>query len=509
MKKFLSIIFSKLTFVLGLFTLQVLFFASIVYYFNQHFLYIYAASSLISFGTLLFLINKKEVPEIKMSWVVCILALPLFGITLYFLIGEPILNKKYKKNLKESLDVSIDTLKQDDDVFQNIKKINTLASTQTKYILNASNCPVYQNTSTEYLKLGEVKQEALLRELKNAKHYIFLQYFIIEEGKMWGEILEILKEKAATGVDVRVLYDDAGCAMTLPNGYHKKLEKMGIKCGIINPMSPRLNIVLQNRDHRKIVVIDGLVGFTGGINLADEYINAKVKHGHWKDCAVMLKGNAVMSLAAMFLQTWNFTKKTTEELSLFEPKEIFKTKEKGFVQPYTDTPHDTEYTAQIIYQNILNHACDYVYVNSPYFIVDDEVLNAFLSAAKRGIDVRLVLPHIADKWYVHIIARSYYKQLIQGGIKVYEYTPGFIHSKTFVSDDTTASIGTVNLDYRSLYHHFECGVWMYNSDAVMQLKEDYLETLKVCQEMTIEDCNKIKWYKRAFVTLVKIFAPML
>ncbi len=509
MKNIMKIVLSKITFIIIALLLQLFFIVGVVYYFNKHFTYIYAFSSLLGLILVLYLISKNEIPEIKLAWIVCIIILPVTGVTLYMLFGHPVINKKYR-NIISLLQRKLEkTLIQDKEVLNNLKNSNSLISTQSNYIYKASHCPVYQNTDTEYLRLGEIKFEKVKEELKKAKRYIFVQYFIIQEGKMWNEILDILIEKSKQGVDVRVMYDDVGCVPTLPYKYDKKLNSLGIKCKVINPLRPSLNIVLQNRDHRKIIVIDGEIGFTGGVNLADEYINEYPKHGHWKDCAVMIKGDAVFSFVVMFLQTWYVHSKEKEEFEKYRPEYnyIEKNAEKGFVQPYFDSPLDTEYTSQNVYKNILNQSKEYVYINSPYFIIDNDLLNSFIGAAKRGVDVRVVTPHIADKWYVHAVTRSYYKRLIEVGVKIYEYTPGFIHSKTFVSDDCVATIGTVNLDYRSLYHHFECGVWLYESKAVNQLKEDYLNTLESCQQIKYKDCNE-KWYKAMFIWIIKIITPL-
>ena len=511
MKKIINFLINKTTIIVALLILQIAILTTLIFYFNHNFTYIYSIFWFIGLIGALTLINKYEVTEIKLTWISFILIFPIFGILLYLILANPKFNKKDRIILKEINSLSKKTLSEKEDNYLKLEKENCLISSQSKYIYNTSNYPLFENTSTKYLELGEVKFRELKKELLSAEKFIFIQYFIISEGRMWSEILDILVQKVKDGVDVRVMYDDFGSMYTLPKNYYQILIKKGIKCVAINPLRPSLNIVMQNRDHRKIVVIDGHTGFTGGINLGDEYINELKIHGHWKDCAVLIKGEAVFSLTVMFLETWNFYNKKIENYnnfkSIIDLKDKFKNE--GYVQPYSDSPLDSEYIGQQIYTNIITQSKKYVYINTPYFIVDYSVLSTFINAAKRGIDVRIVTPGVADKWYVHLVTRSYYKKLIESGVKVYEYKKGFIHSKTFVSDDDVATIGTVNLDYRSLYHHFECGVWMYKTKAVTELKKDYEEMLKECKLITLDDCKKEAWYKKLFVAFIKIITPLM
>ena len=301
-----------------------------------------------------------------------------------------------------------------------------------------------------------------------------------------------------------------GCFFTLPNNYPKQLKKHGIQCAVFNPFRPVLTVKQNNRDHRKIAVIDGKVAFTGGINLADEYINAIEKHGHWKDAAIMLEGEAAWSFTLIFLQMWELCTHTDEDYSLFYPwqEQDCPVAANGFVQPYADCPTDSENVGEHVYLQIINNAKEYVYINTPYLIVDDSMLSALCLAAKSGVDVRIVTPHIWDKRIVHMTTRSYYRELIKAGVKIYEYTNGFIHSKTFVSDDHTATVGTTNLDFRSLYLHFECGTVLYESDAVMAVKEDFLQTLDICQKITEKDCSA-NIVVRLFQDVLRLFAPLM
>lgn len=392
-----------------------------------------------------------------------------------------------------------------------LKETDAEGYKQARYLVDYSGYPMYKHTATTYLTPGEMKFEVMKAELKKAKSYIFLEYFIIEEGKMWQGILDILLEKVEEGVDVRVMYDDFGTVMLLPRNYHKRLERMGIKCILFSPFRPRLDWRMNNRDHRKICIIDGQTAITGGINLADEYINGYVKHGHWKDASVLIQGDGAWALTVMFLQLWSHLRPENKDFKSYQPKEkmVFEKEPEGFVLPFCDTPLDNERIGKNAYMQMIATAGDYVYINTPYLIIDYGFAEALQLAAKSGVDVRIVTPHLADKWYVHMMTRSFYGPLIEAGVQIYEYTPGFIHSKTFVSDDKTAIVGTINLDYRSLYHHFENGVWMYKTQAVAEVKADFLHTLDLCTEISLADCKQVNLLQRMMRSMMRLFAPLM
>ncbi|MEG1778081.1 MAG: cardiolipin synthase, partial [Angelakisella sp.] len=366
-------------------------------------------------------------------------------------------------------------------------------------------------TETEYLSSGEMKFERMLEELRKAEHFIFLEYFIIQEGVMWNAILEVLCQKAKEGVDVRIIYDDMGCIMTLPYGYDKKLEEMGIKCARFNPFIPILSIRFNNRDHRKICIIDGDIGITGGINLADEYINAIDKHGHWKDTAILLRGAAVWNLTVMFLSMWDYLRDSHDDCRLYRPGLYHPLPQAndGYVQPFADSPLDGESVSETVYLNMINKAERYIYITTPYLIIDNEMVVALQTAAKNGVDVRIITPHIADKWYVHAVTRAYYESLVECGVRIYEYTPGFIHAKTYVCDDKYAVVGTINMDYRSLYLHFECGAWLCDSSGVFAVRDDFTKILEVSGEVTLQQCRDVSWVRRLGRGLLKSFAPLM
>ncbi|WP_130806242.1 cardiolipin synthase [Senegalia massiliensis] len=479
--------------------------------FQDYFVVFYAVSIVISIGVVLFIINDPINPAYKIAWIIPILLFPIFGGLFYILFGGNKVNKRDKKRMKFIEHKMKQCLPPDRDILKEIELIDKDAMNQCSYLQNSAYVPAFKNTFTEYFPIGELKFKRLKEELKKAKEFIFLEYFIISEGKMWDEILEILKEKASEGLDIRIIYDDFGCVLTLPYGYDKKLESMGIKCAIFNPLIPVLSPKLNNRDHRKIAIIDGHTGFTGGINLADEYINVIDRFGHWKDSAIMIKGDAVWSLTVMFLSMWDYINGIDEDFNKFKKEKVhidYK-EQKGYIQPFTDNPLDDETVGEITYLNLINKAKDYIYITTPYLIIDNEMVVALTSAAKAGIDVKIITPHSPDKWYVHAVTRSFYKLLIEKGIKIYEYTPGFIHSKNFIVDDNYGVVSTINMDYRSLYLHFECGVWMYKTDSIYYMKKDFLDTLEFCKEITYEEATDIKLHRRLGRSILRAFSPLM
>lgn len=487
--------------------IQAVLLIDIIWKLNNYFVYFYAASVLLSLLMLLAIINGKSNPAYKIAWLIPILLMPVFGGLFYIVFGSNHTGRYIREKMRQIGDEMTEPLKQAN-MESGIEKMPLDVVNQSRYISQWAYSPPYRNTTTEYLPMGEIKFERMVEELKKAKQYIFLEYFIIQEGKMWNTILDILKEKVKEGVDVRLIYDDMGCIMTLPTGYDKKLREMGIKCSIFNPFVPILSSKFNTRDHRKICVIDGNVGFTGGINLADEYINEYEKHGHWKDTAIMLKGEAVFSLTAMFLSMWDYLNEVEDDYGKYYPTE-WDTNAQGFVQPFTDNPLDDEAVGETVYLNLINKAKKYVYITTPYLILDSEMTTALSAAAKSGVDVRIITPHVPDKWYVHAVSRAYYEMLVEAGVKIYEYTPGFVHAKTFVVDDEYAVVGTINLDYRSLYLHFECAVWMYQTTSVAEVRDDFFKTQNMSQEITLEQCRNVSFLRRLGRSLLRVFAPLM
>ena len=370
--------------------------------------------------------------------------------------------------------------------------------------------PVYENTAMTYFPSGEAKFEELLRQLETAEKYIFVEYFIIDEGLFWGRVLEVLARKAAAGVDVRVMYDGTCEFSTLPRDYPRRLEALGIQCKVFSPVQPFVSTHYNYRDHRKILVIDGRVGFTGGVNLADEYINQVEKYGRWKDAAIMLEGEAVRSLTALFLQMWCILKEPEFDAFLAEPIPVPENAG-GTAAPYGDCPLDGERVGEMVYIDLLNRARRYIHIMTPYLILDGELETALKFAAERGVDVHLILPGIADKKFANSLAKTHYSSLLDSGVKISEWTPGFVHAKVFVVDDREAVVGTINLDYRSLYHHFEDAVWLTDAPCIQDIEADFQATLEQCR--TVEnDPRSIwqgRWLFRALGMLLKVLAPLL
>lgn len=511
LKKLLNFFKSKLFFVALLIIVQFVFFLWIISMLSEYFVMIYFILIALSFVMSIYVLNKNENPSYKIAWVIAIMALPVFGGLIYLLFGGQKVPKELRKRDHKSQEDVQTIIWQNQKLMEDLKKEDPIAYKQAKYIWGNAEYPMYKHTETTFFPLGEDKFKVMVEELKRAKKFIFLEYFIIEEGIMWNTILDILLEKVQQGVDVRLMYDDAGCISTLPQDYHKKMMKLGIKTKVFNPIRPRLAMQMNNRDHRKILVIDGIVGMTGGINLADEYINKHERFGHWKDCAVMIKGEAVWSFTIMFLQFWNYDEALKEDFFLFKAnnEDVHSFQNDGYVQPFSDSPTDDENVGENSHINMINGALDYVYAATPYLVLDNEMKTALILAAKNGIDVRILVPHVPDKAYVFALTQHNYKDLIKSGVRIFEYTPGFVHAKTFVVDDRIAVVGTVNMDYRSYYLHYECGIWFYKSKVVMDVKEDYLKTLEHSQEVTLDDCLNVSWIVRASRAFLNLFAPMM
>lgn len=454
------------------------------------------------------IINISRHLSSDMMWVVLIIAFPIPGTLLYiFLSGLGQMNTKTYKGIRQETKTAQKYYVQNEQELNSAIQDTESLPGQAEYISKHAGFPVYKNTGYEYYPLGEIGYVEILDQLEKAEEFIFLEYFIIEEGLMWNSILEILKGKAASGLDVRVLYDDMGSIHTLSAGYVKKLESFGIKAMAFNRVNPLINGIMNHRDHRKILVIDGQTAFTGGINLADEYINKFQKYGHWKDNCVQVQGEAVWSFTVMFLTTWNALRHEDTDYTVFKRSPLPGT-EDGYVAPYGENPLDDRHIGQDVYINILNQARDYVYIFTPYLIIDSDMMNALILAAERGVDVKIITPGVPDKKLIYAITRSYYVNLLRGGVKIYEYTPGFVHAKIFVSDDCVATVGTLNLDYRSLYLHFENGTWLYGASAVQDIKEDALSTLEKCREVSLKD-KQYGVIKAFFISIIRLFAPLM
>lgn len=466
---------------------------------------------LLSIITAFHLLLKKDKSAYKLSLVFIILLFPVFGGIFYLILHFQMSPKGYRKKLKKIEDLSRKSFCIPDSCYNKASYELKNHLHQINYLQNFAGFPVFEKTETLYLSPGQEKFRVLLGELEKAEHYIFLEYFIIDKGLMWDSILKVLEKKASEGVDVRLIYDDLGCFFTLPREYPQVLAEKGIKCKVFNPFFPLLTVIQNNRDHRKIAVIDGKVAFTGGINLGDEYINAIKKHGeYWKDSSIMLKGHGAWSFTVIFLQMWNFLCKSNENYSDYYPwKNINCTYQNdGFVQPYADSPMDTENVGEHVYLQMINNAKKYIHIVTPYLVVDDSILSALSLAAKSGIEVVIVTPGVADKQFVHLTTRSYYRDLIKAGVRIFEYQNAFIHSKIMIADGECAAIGTTNVDFRSLYLHFECGVWMYKTSAVNQICDDFKNILLNCREIKQQDCT-VSPVKKLLQDILRLFAPLM
>lgn len=511
MKRILRFLASKIFIVAVLILIQLTFLLYLIFKLSEFFLPVYFILVVFSLIVSIYIIDKNENPSYKLAWVVLIMGLPIFGGLIYALFGGQKVPKELQKRDHESQENMQGIIWQDDSLMQSLEQEDPLAHKQARYLWENADFPLYRKTQTTFFPLGEDQFVAMVEELKRAKKFIFLEFFIVEEGLMWNTILDILCDKVQQGVEVRMMYDDVGCIGKLPDHYDEKLRRMGIACKVFNPIKPRLAMQMNNRDHRKILVIDGEVGMTGGNNLADEYINVKERFGHWKDCAVMLKGQAVWSLTLMFLQFWNYDEVIKDDFFRYkaDPSAFVDIADDGFVQPYSDSPTDEENVGENTHINMINAANRYVYAATPYLVIDSETKTALTLAAKNGVDVRILVPHIPDKKYVFALTRGNYRDLLAAGVKIYEYTPGFVHAKTFVTDDKMAVVGTINMDYRSYYLHYECGVWFYQSRVVKEVKADYLKTLEQSHQVSMEEYRQTKLIVRMARAVLNLFAPMM
>ena len=459
-------------------------------------------------GTILAIVNRNMPPESKVTWIL-FAVVPVFGFLLYLMIGERRLSKKEIQQLEK-----MDSMKfREDNSYDlrvELKQENKSAFGIVKSLLSMDhNADVYDGTASQYFSLGEEMFEAMLDDLRSAKKFIFLEFYIIDPGLMWNRILEILVDKVQQGVEVKLLYDDIGCMATLSGDYTKRLRKIGIDAHKFNKVIPRMTVAYNNRDHRKILVVDGQVGYTGGINLADEYINHIVRFGHWKDGGVRLEGSAVKALTRLFLMNWYINRGEITDFDRYH-FDSQRVEGKGLYIPYGSGPKPIykEQVGKTVYQNIINQAIDYVYITTPYLIIDYDLTEDIKNAAMRGVDVRIVTPFIPDKKLIQIVTRGAYPDLLEAGVRIYEYTPGFIHSKNVISDDELAVVGTINFDYRSLVHHYENAVLMYQTETIADIKQDFEGLFDISKEISLETLQN-SWYQRLLKEIMQLFAPLL
>ncbi len=534
----LRIAFSRTAIIVVALLLQLFVFFASFYWLKDYSTVVYAAFVLLGAVTVVHILNEENNASFKIAWIIPVLVIPVFGTVLYIYINLQPGTKRIHKKLTKIEDEIRPYLAQNEETVQELQEQSAGEKGIADYLYHADNYPVYAGCKMKYYPIGEAKFADMIEQLKCAEHFIFMEYFIVAKSYMWNTILEILKEKAAQGVEVRMMYDGMCSLALLPYGYYKDLEKMGIQSIPFSQIRPVLSTYQNNRDHRKILIIDGKTVFTGGINLADEYINRIDRFGHWKDTAVMIQGKAVKSFTLLFLKMWHVAKgkdSIPEEeiqkytVSVWENAQtgdmctdmesmrntaMQNTQDKklhagGYVIPYGDDPYGDERIGKQVYIDILNRARKYVHIMTPYLILDDEMITALRYCAKRGVETVIIMPHIPDKIYAYLLARTYYKQLLKYGVKIYEYTPGFVHAKVFVSDDIRGCVGTINLDFRSLYLHFECGAYMYSNDVLHDVEQDFKETLKQCQEITKESCDKYPKGKMLVGKMLRLIAPLM
>ena len=462
---------------------------------------------------LMYILNVRQNSSFKLMWIIFILTVPVMGVTFYIYTRLQPGTKYISKRVKELIDEEEVFLKTDPEVMRRISDTSRAEAGLFTYIHDKGNYPVYANASVKYFPLGEDKFKELVYQLERAQDFIFLEYFIVERGHMWNTVLDILVKKVREGVEVRFMYDGTCTLSLLPKNYAERMEKLGIKCKVFSPMKPFLTTHQNNRDHRKVVVIDGHTAFTGGVNLADEYINEKKRFGHWKDTAIMVKGKAVNSFTLMFLQMWNINETSRENYGRYMYNGSGRMdpymRNGGYIAPYGDSPFDKEEVGEKVYLDILNKAEEYVHIMTPYLILDEEMLNAIIFTAQRGVDVKIILPHIPDKKYAYWLARTHYHELISEGVEIYEYVPGFVHAKVFTSDDEKAVVGTINLDFRSLYLHFECAAYMWRNPAVQDVEDDFKATLKKCVRITEKDCREYNTVYKILGRALRLVAPLM
>lgn len=521
-KKVSRVIFGRTAIVVLALLVQASVLAVSVFWLSEYSTLFYVCFVLLGSVTVIHILNEEGNASFKMAWMIPVLVIPVFGTMVYLYVnmqlGTKVLNKRLK-NMEREISAHV---QQNETAFEELSHASAGEKGLAQYLYNVGNFPVYRDNGVEFFPLGEDKFEEMLRQLKQAKKFIFMEYFIVTDSYMWNTVLDILKEKAAEGVEVRFMYDGMCSLMLLPYGYYKELEKMGIQSRAFSQIKPVLSTYQNNRDHRKILIIDGKTAFTGGINLADEYINRIVRFGHWKDTAVMVQGDAVRSFTYMFLKMWHVAGHQDtigdEEIRKYvldtEPSlqidgENHALYGGGYVIPYSDSPFDEERIGKRVYIDILNRARHYVHIMTPYLILDDELIAALRYCAARGVETVIIMPHIPDKIYAYLLARTYYKELLEHGVQIYEYTPGFVHAKEFISDDIRATVGTINLDFRSLYLHFECGTYIYDNPVVNTVEEDFQRTLQKCEQVTEESCKEYSRFRLLIGKMLRLFAPLM
>lgn len=499
----------RLVFVILSLLVQVGWIAVLFVKLNEYSVFLNLLFTVFAFVLMLYIYGKPSTSAFKMPWIVLILVLPILGVLLYLLFGHREATRGMRRRFEKISPGMLEQLEDDGADFQALCQEDLGIANVFRYVRDYGKYPVYRNVDVRFYGEASDGFEAQLEELAKAEHFIFMEYHAIQEQQAFARLKDVLAERASKGVEVRVLYDDVGSVGFIDPGFVKRMEAVGVKCRIFNPVVPILNIFMNNRDHRKITVIDGKVGFTGGYNLADEYFNITHPYGYWKDTGIRLEGRAVKSLTELFLEMWNVMENSDEDVSRYFPDADLDRQVPGYVQPYGDSPLDGEPLGESVYMNLISAARETLYVATPYLIISDEMTRTLCLAAQRGVDVRLITPGIPDKKLVYKITRSYYSALVRRGVRVFEYTPGFLHEKQVICDGRAAVVGTINFDYRSLYHHFENGVLLYDCPAVADVAEDFQRTFAVSREVTEEYRVGSRSRLKFSQCLLRLVAPLL
>lgn len=500
MRKLISLLTNRI-FIVGLiFLIQIILLVLLILEFANQLYFISITSTILSIFITIYILADDENPMFKMTWIVIILVIPIFGVLLYLYSRTEKLTNSKSSFMNEMQDRRIRELHKVEPVYSDDYIKHQRYLTGLKF-------PSYKNTVSKFLPNGQTKQKELLNALKSAQEFIFMEYFIITKSKMWDEILEVLIEKQKQGVEIRIIYDDFGSATKLPYNYHKELTALGFKVVRFNPMRLRIKFSMNYRDHRKIVVIDNKIAFTGGFNIGDEYTNKKKVFGYWNDAGIMLEGEAVWTLTVLFLENWAFSKKERMEFRKYFREHAIENE--SIYIPFGDIPADNNYTARSIYLHLITSAKEKLYITAPYLIIDNEINTALKLAAKSGVEVNIIIPNIPDKKLVYMVSEAYVSELINYGVKIYKFTPGFIHSKMIIADEKVAMIGTSNLDFRSLYMHLENNVWFNDTSTISDMVKYYEETIKHSKLITTKMINKKSIFYRAIQSILRGFSTLL
>lgn len=511
MDRITRFIYSNKLFAFIMLILQLLTIIVSLVWLSDYRVYISAATTILEACLIIFEVNRTENPNFKITWILLIALIPVFGALLYLYIHADITSRIIGKDQEKAVKLVRSQEKSCAEAIELIAQSDRAAAGSARFLAETGGAPAFSDTHLKYYPLGDYMIEDIISALKKARSFIFIESFIINSnGRVWPEILSILREKVKKGVEVRVLYDGMGCLTTLPKYYEEKLNSEKIKCRTFLPVMPLLSTYQNNRDHRKIIIVDGKTAFTGGVNLADEYANYIERFGHWKDAGVRLRGSAVSGLTELFLQMWNTILADDSERDclryMYSPPCA---DAEGVVIPFGDSPLDDINVGMRVYIDMINRACEHIYIMTPYLVLDDEMFGAMRYAVQRGVDVRLVLPHIPDKKYAFWLARTYYPQLIRSGIRVYEYNPGFVHSKVCECDGEYAVVGTINFDYRSLFLHHECAVYIHRSPVIRDIREDFDNTFYSCSEITMEDYDGFNIFTKLIGRVSRVLAPLI